>query len=361
MKIAPRGGLSERKFALLIQKFRSLELARGIAALLVVFYHIDKYYYTNTKYYSASILNGAFKFGHSGVDFFFVLSGFIMLWANSYSSNSHNRAFDFIKKRFVRIYPLLWCSTLAMVALYLLQPGTGKLIYRTPLLIAESLVCVGRQPLNAIDFPSWTLWHENLFYVFCALILWRPKIGWAALAVWTAICLGCAFSQIDFETTFYPFASINALFFCGAAAALSLMRYCLPWPGFALMIGIITFFGTGAICDLHAVDERVQHLAFGLSSLIIIAGAVELERTGRLSLPACTEIAGTISYPLYLTHMLVLPIAVKTLFGIKWAAHLSPPLGAAVLVASTIAAALVSHRLIEKPAAKFLRGRLFVG
>jgi peptidoglycan/LPS O-acetylase OafA/YrhL len=52
------------------EKFNSLELARMTAAILVLFFHIDKYYFSNLKYYSQSLFGGFFKFGHSGVEFF---------------------------------------------------------------------------------------------------------------------------------------------------------------------------------------------------------------------------------------------------------------------------------------------------
>ena len=60
--------------------FLSLELGRGVAAVLVLMYHVDKFYFSSSVYFHNELFAGIFKFGHAGVEFFFVLSGFIMVW-----------------------------------------------------------------------------------------------------------------------------------------------------------------------------------------------------------------------------------------------------------------------------------------
>ncbi len=339
-------------------KFNSLELGRMVAAILVVFYHIDKYYFVNPKYYRQELLGGLFKFGHSGVDFFFVLSGFIMIWVHHDDFGKPEKVIEFIRKRVIRIYPLVWFSTLMMFAIYLVIPGAGKAIYRTPLVIVESLGLVGHNPMNAIDFPSWTLWHENIFYLFCAAMIWRPRIGGALLAIWAALCVAVGISGVYMETSFYPLAPVNALFWCGAATAQVLIRYRMPAPGVTLGAGLLAFFGFGLLSNTFALDESLVHGAFGLAAVLIVAGAVELERSGRLKLPAWAAQAGMLSYPLYLTHMLVLPIVAKAMVASKMTHLLPAAAGLVVLASASLAGALFVHRLIEKPATLYLRARL---
>ena len=75
-----------------------LEVLRFIAALLVMLYHIT-IHYIETDY---KFLGNIFKFGYSGVDIFFVLSGFIILYSLNIKQYS---PFDFISKRIIRILP----------------------------------------------------------------------------------------------------------------------------------------------------------------------------------------------------------------------------------------------------------------
>jgi peptidoglycan/LPS O-acetylase OafA/YrhL len=342
-------------------KFLCLEIGRGVAALLVLFYHIDKYYYNNPKYYPNTLLHGVFKFGHSGVEFFFVLSGFIMIWCHWKDFGQPGKIAEFVKKRVIRIYPLVWFSTLVMVGLYLAMPGAGKSIYREPAVIIQSLALVGVNPFNAIDFPSWTLWHENVFYVFCALIIWRPRVGGAMFAIWTALCLAVAFTSFDAETRFYALAPINVLFFFGAGLAVFLMRHRMPAPALSLYGGLIAFFVFGAACDLVLIDEGIQHAIFGLSATLIVAGAVELERSGRLVLPNWASTVGALSFPLYLTHMFVLPITAKALAATKLIPKAPPLLGLAVFILAAIGAAMIVRAYVDRPATRLLRARLLGG
>lgn len=304
------------------------------------------------------MLGGIFKFGHSGVEFFFVLSGFIMIWVHQSDFGVPKKVMEFARKRFVRIYPLVWFSTAILLAMYLLMPGAGRASYRTPLVIAESFALVGRNPLSAIDFPSWTLWHENIFYLFCGLIIWRPRIGFAALGLWTLACAVVGVAGIYVETAFYPLAPINVLFAFGAAIAWFLGRYRLPFARGALVAGLAGFGAFGLYCNGHSVDETIQHGVFGVAATLIVAGAVECERTCRLRLSSWAARAGTLSYPLYLTHMFALPVVAKALFAIRVTAVRPPLVGMVVLVGAALVMAQLVHRFVEAPAGRMLRARL---
>jgi len=57
------------------RKITSVEAGRGVAAVLVVLYHVGKFYFATPKYWAARAFGGAFMFGHAGVEFFFVQPG----------------------------------------------------------------------------------------------------------------------------------------------------------------------------------------------------------------------------------------------------------------------------------------------
>jgi exopolysaccharide production protein ExoZ len=68
-------------------KIKSIELSRGIAALIVVLFHTTGIMGLD-KYYAQKPVFDFWSFGHAGVDFFFVLSGFIIHYTQYNSSKS---------------------------------------------------------------------------------------------------------------------------------------------------------------------------------------------------------------------------------------------------------------------------------
>lgn len=339
------------------EKFLSLELARGLAAFLVLLFHIDRYYFNTPKYYPGPVLDGLFGFGHAGVEFFFVLSGFIMIWSHWRDLGVPGKVGPFIVKRVIRIYPLVWFCTLVLLGMYLAVPNSARSDYRDPLVVLQSLALVGTFPQISIDFPAWTLWHENVFYLFCALIIWRPRIGAGMLIAWGIVCASFSAQGTAMERHFYPLAPINLLFLFGVAVAAFLKRSRLPAPGLVCTLGIALFFGFGVVSNNHPFDEMIQHVVYGLGATAAIAGAVELERSDRIALPGWTATAGVLSYPLYLSHMFIAPVLAKALVALHLVTILPPIAGMAVIAGGACAAALLIHHLVERPATEFLRAR----
>ena len=92
----------------------SIQYLRGVAALLVVLHHISH----KGRQYDVSSLNWL-NIGNSGVDLFFIISGFIMC----YTTHNRNILFlEFIKLRFQRILPLYWLFTTLALVVYWVAP-----------------------------------------------------------------------------------------------------------------------------------------------------------------------------------------------------------------------------------------------
>src|ERR1700761_2793553 len=93
----------------------TLQAGRAIASLLVVFYHNAVSIFDDSRFWGDDPSQKIFNFGHSGVDFFFVLSGFIILYAHWNDLGKPKQIFKYASKRFRRIYPIYWI-VLALVA-----------------------------------------------------------------------------------------------------------------------------------------------------------------------------------------------------------------------------------------------------
>ena len=99
-----------------------LQIFRGFAALMVVIHHAVN----SLKYYHKidyPWLNYIGKFGKLGVDFFFILSGFIISYAAYHKYNHPNSFKNYIKNRIIRVYIPYLPIGITMYLLYFFFPG----------------------------------------------------------------------------------------------------------------------------------------------------------------------------------------------------------------------------------------------
>jgi exopolysaccharide production protein ExoZ len=340
------------------QKLVNVQAARGIASLLVVFFHTDSFYFGNPSYWNDTFLGHFFSFGHSGVYFFFVLSGFIIYTAHRRDIGRPAGLLAFAQKRAIRIYPFYWlCLAVALVVLFAL-PGFGLAKNRDPINIIGSIFLAGINPLNATIFVSWTLFYEMLFYGMFAILILSSRVGWIALVVWWLLC---ALGGIFLTDPPYPLNTINLLFAMGIGTAMAL-RQIETLPGLFLTIaGTALFLGTGVDeVFLQFMGPITSVLGYGLGSALALAGLVELERKGKFKAPAIMVLAGEASYAIYLTHMLALAFGAK-LLRLIGAPHWMPILPAFILIvlAGSIIGTL-AHLWVEKPLLRISR-KMIVG
>lgn len=83
----------------------ALQLFRGIAALGVVFHHAAQSVIAFSSEKMPDVLHSLFSYGYLGVDFFFVLSGFIILNSHFYDDKGWQSAKSYLSKRVLRIFP----------------------------------------------------------------------------------------------------------------------------------------------------------------------------------------------------------------------------------------------------------------
>ena len=145
---------------------KSIHYLRGLAALLVVFHHSIIQLAPVRDHYAHV------EFGQAGVDIFFVISGFVI-----YLSNAKGRlgSGEFLKRRIIRIVPLYWLATLAVVAVAVVAPRFFATTTLTAQDVAQSLLFV---PAYSAAFPGqiwpvlvpgWSLNYEMFFYLVFAV------------------------------------------------------------------------------------------------------------------------------------------------------------------------------------------------
>jgi len=193
-----------------------LDLVRFLSALGIMAYH---YFFIGViqGFYDNKVFHPIAFWGEFGVDIFFILSGFSIL----FSTESKKTPFNFLKGRIFRIYPaFIICSVITMFT-GMLMPGTYKndLIFRwlNSLTLCNDLW--GVQPLSSI---YWTLMVEMKFYILTAVIMklgiWK-KYKYYILFTWVSLSLLNTFSvqwswlEILFNTKYAGHFAIGIIFY----------------------------------------------------------------------------------------------------------------------------------------------------
>jgi peptidoglycan/LPS O-acetylase OafA/YrhL len=151
-----------------------LDGLRGVAALLVVAFHLF-------EGHAASRFVQIINHGYLAVDFFFVLSGFVIGYA--YDDRWKNMSTgDFVKRRLIRLHPMIVVAMVIGALMFYLQQGTlFPKIADTPLWLMLLLMFIGitLMPVGpALDVRGWGEMHPlngpawSLFYEYVANILY---------------------------------------------------------------------------------------------------------------------------------------------------------------------------------------------
>src|SRR5262249_10848440 len=145
---------------------QNIQVLRAIAAYLVVVYHIQPHV---SNLLSAPMTS---DMGAVGVDVFFVISGFIMVFT---SSNRERTTWEFWRDRIIRIVPLYWLATFCMIAITLfgfapsgLHGWDGKDLVTSMFFLPNIRNDGVPEPILS---PGWTLIYEMFFYFLFGLTL----------------------------------------------------------------------------------------------------------------------------------------------------------------------------------------------
>ncbi len=338
-----------------------LQAFRGLAAVLVVVFHVSHSIFGQAKYWLARPFGDVFEFGHAGVEFFFVLSGFIIYFVHRRDIGQPGRLRHFAWKRIRRIYPTYWVVLLLVTPVFYVFAATGTGVERLPSVWVDSLLLVhvlrgGGEVLSV----SWTLFHEVLFYGVFALSIASRRLGAVAFLAWMAACAGVYGWGGDLpEAVLFYLSPLHLLFAMGMGAAWMVGRGRVAAPGLLAVLGA-GIFAAVAVAKVWAapVSDDTLSLGYGLGSAILLVGAVELERRGRLVVPGFLAFLGDASYSVYLVHVVALSIAAKLLRRLADSGVALPPaLVFVALAAGGVAAGLAFHVVVETRLLNFLGRR----
>lgn len=286
-----------------------LESLRGVAAVLVVLYHTAYNFYDKKSVFVES----SWLF----VDFFFVLSGFVMTLAYADKIKQGLSFSGYIIPRFFRLYPLHLAMVLAWVPfivfkLYLYRSGYGG----TDPLLTENLTTLFGSlfMLNSVGFqgwngPSWSIsaewWTYIAFFFLLAFTGKLKRVGW--LMVLIAVFIYALTAWI--RGPFVPLTNDFGILRCIPAFLLGSAAYHLFGQGWqskgavhewlssiALIVSICLSTYSYWCCYLAVASFIYVILAFSTSENTVL---------GKLLLSTPLKLLGLYSYSIYLVHMII--------------------------------------------------------
>lgn len=298
---------------------------RGVAALMVIWYHVFEAFAT-------SPYDQKFNHGYLAVDFFFVLSGFVIGYAYDDRWNRMSMR-DFIKRRLIRLHPLVVIGAVFGAVAFLIQGSVqwdgiqiGLSWVMLSLLMTMFLIPAfpgtgaevrGNGEMFPLNGPSWSLFFEYIANILYALILRR--LSTKALALLVVVTgaglasfaifglsgyghLGVGWSLLDHN---FLGGSLRLMFSFSAGMLMS--RVFKPsqirgafWKASLIIVVLLSmpYVGNAETSWMNGIYDSV--LVLFLFPLLVYMGASG-KTTDNITKRLC-RLLGDISYPLYMIH-----------------------------------------------------------
>ncbi|WP_375394710.1 acyltransferase family protein [uncultured Sphingomonas sp.] len=336
-----------------VGELRALTGARGIAAWFVVLFHIRQ---------SIAGLPPAiallFSKGYLAVDFFFLLSGFVMWlsWGERLHRERWHAIVPFLRKRIARVWPLHVVMLSAMVALALVFVATGRAdpvsfpFADLPLhvLLLQNWGFVDRLAWN---IPSWSISAELgaylVFPVVAIMIDWRRLPTTALLALVGILTIGlCVVIRpsplLSFDIPRFGLIRCLCEFLTGTIV-------CALWQrSDGVCVAGVTAIGVAASWAIGVPETLAAPALFALLIYLLAHAAIDSPLGGR-----GVHFLGEVSYATYLCHY-PLWIVFKLIFVRR--VDDVPPALIAVYIGIVLICSRILHVRVERPAQRFIDG-----
>jgi exopolysaccharide production protein ExoZ len=329
------------------QTINSLQYGRALAALAVVVCHGAN---------STIVFEGFPRVakvvtdkGMLGVDFFFVLSGFIIMHAHMHDARTAQAATSYLRKRLTRIYIPYLPISVGLMILYQTFPSISQSQRDWGVLTSLTLFPTVQTTSLII---AWTLINEMMFYtMFLASYFVRRIVSivfilfWS-MAIFIAWWFGWSLPAVPLYQ--YFFSSLNLEFIAGMASAFAYSRLSARWSIPLIVVGVVSI-----VAYFFAFSPPHYRVWFGMSVAPIVIGAAMLEREHSPRPIGWLLMLGNASYAIYLVHYPIMAVAAR----LSQRLH-SWEVSMIFCVFAGTALGVSYHFLVEKPGLSMTR-RLF--
>lgn len=368
--------ISSSAFADTKPHYDILDGLRGVAALTVVCFHLFEAYAT-------SHIDQIINHGYLAVDFFFILSGFVIGYA--YDDRWKKMTIkEFITRRFIRLHPMVVIGAVIGAIMFYFQGCSFWDVSKVsvPMLLVATLMsaCLipatpgfeirGVTEMFPLNGPSWSLFYEyigNILYAFfirklptkaLSVLVLLAGCGLAAFAIWGPlgdICVGFSLTGENILG-----GSLRLLFSFSAGLLLSRIFKPVKIRG-AFWIGGISIVVLSAIPRIGGSENLwMNGLYDTICFAILFPLIVYLGASGKTTDKTTTRICkflGDISYPLYMVHYPFIYLYFAWVKNENLTFVQSLP-GAVALVIGSVILAYLCLKLYDEPVRRFLTKHL---
>ncbi|MFV3384140.1 acyltransferase family protein [Pseudomonas sp. NY15364] len=319
-----------------------IQVLRGVAALLVVFSHVH------------FIGKGAF-----GVDIFFCISGFIMMYVTQ-RDTSH-----FITKRAIRIFPLYWALTLFLFLIATAKPNLFRSAEASFEFLAKSIFFIPFDRNGYIEpllGPGWTLNYEIFFYlIFFASLKTSHKYRMEICS--TTLILIVTLGK-TLEPTSIPLKFFTQPIILEFALGMAIFKAFEYTDKKSIPKHIKTALAASSIAALlYLLQTTIKNspedrfFQWGIPAFVFSLGLILLLRDSK-PIPSLM-LLGDMSYSLYLTHIFII-LGIDRLITSLTTPTLHSSLAALLAITLSIMIAYITWRFFETPIDRKLR-KIFIG
>lgn len=341
-----------------------IQVLRGIASLLVVFFHATENYRLNLN---KEFIGGFFSFGGAGVDLFFVLSGFIITYTSKNLVNERSNYLYFLKRRVIRIFPVYWIIIAGFLLIQAILPSLYKthFDYNLKNFLSTFFLLPGHFMVNGV---SWTLTNELFFYAIFTIGFFIQKRQWLFILTMTyclsiiAVYLLGEHKSITNEWGNLVFFPMNIEFFFGVGIAIIVkkmpFRFALP----VAVLGTLLFLLSGILENggYRIFDHAFNRVIYyGIPSALLITGLTRYELENKFIQPSALLLSlGDASYSLYLLHLPVMAASAKLLTRYAATGTVISHIMMLIMIAIVCVVSILFFRYIEKPLIRFLNSKV---
>lgn len=336
-------------------RLRELDLLRFVAAIAVMMHHftgVPQGSWNGDPRIIFPSLSTVTRFGHLGVNLFFLISGFVILmsvWKRTPG--------EFAISRITRLFPAYWVSVALSFVLFEIPGLVGKPPGTISRFLPNLTMLQSGVGAGPLEVPYWTLWVELHFYVLIALLVWRGVTYGRCVAFMTAWLFAGVFAQ-ETNSAFLKAMLITdwAPYFIAGMAFFLVYRHgsnIALWLLIGCCWALSVYYSLRTVLPWQAwpgVHEYVFPAV--ITFIFVLMALVAFHRLSWLRWRPLTFL-GALTYPLYLLHETVSRVVIKQLDQ-----RTDPRIVAVVAVVAALVSAYAVHRLVERPAQGPLRRAL---
>ncbi|EOW1911071.1 acyltransferase family protein [Yersinia enterocolitica] len=343
-------------------KLNSIQFCRAIAFLMVLMLHRTP---TWDLFY-------IFQHGNYGVLLFFIISGFIITFLNLNGKIDSTRIF--LIKRFARIFPIYWITTLLCIIVAYYNYRTGfdgwsPLADFTKIGWMQTFTLLPLQDGWLVNVVAWSLIYEIWYYIIFSIFIYilRDKFILGVLGyAYVVLAIQLLFPKIthsDFLAINWSiiFSTLNWFFIMGACIAYILFDKIRKYKllcYFTLLSCFLFQVLLGYKNQYAAKGEQITELVLLASSLTLIIGCLYLEINKNFKFPRTIVFIGNISYTLYLFHYVWVEIVRGVFSEFIPGLYKDSITEKTAYYISLFIISFIIYKYIEIPSNKFLRKKL---